>query len=83
MGGGPSIPGPWHIYPLMSTSTPQSHHLGLFMSLFGAHPAPVCGDVLAFYMDFETSGLDVLVAEVLEIGVTEDFFRCVGTRLRT
>ena len=31
------------------------------MSLFGAHPAPVCSDVLVFYIDFETSGLDVLV----------------------
>ena len=41
------------------------------MSLFETRVAHVSGDVLVFYIDFETTGLNVLAAEVLEIGVTE------------
>ncbi len=47
-------------------------HCMFHMSLFGARPASVCGDVLVFYIDF---------AEVLEIGVTEDLFCCVRALL--
>jgi len=46
-------------------------HCMFHMSLFETKAAAVCGDVLVFYIDFETTGLDVLAAEVLEIGVTE------------
>jgi hypothetical protein len=35
------------------------------MSLFETKAAAVCGDVLVFYVDFETTGLDVLAAEYL------------------
>ena len=58
-------------------------HCMFHMSLFETKAAAVCGDVLVFYIDFETTGLDVLAAEVLEIGVTEARGRsltCVRSR---
>ena len=42
-------------------------HCMFHMSLFETKAAAVCGDVLVFYIDFETTGLNVLAAEVLEI----------------
>lgn len=44
-------------------------------SLFSTFAAPACDDdddVAVFFFDVETSGLDVLADEIVEIGVTED-----------
>ncbi len=57
-------------------------HCMFHMSLFETRVAHVSGDVLVFYIDFETTGLDVLAAEVLEIGVTEDFCPCAFAHVR-
>ena len=45
----------------------------LHMSNFCTFAAPALdNDVAVFYLDFETSGLDVLSDEVVEVGVTEE-----------
>ena len=45
----------------------------IHLELFYAQPCPLCeSDVCIFWLDFETSGLDVLHDEILEVALTED-----------
>ena len=40
--------------------------------IFNSLPAQVPGDAMIFYLDFETTGLDVLSEHIVEIGLVED-----------
>ena len=46
-------------------------HCRFHMSLFENNPTTVFQECRVFYIDFETTGLNVLTSEILEIGVTE------------